>query len=43
MTPDQLTAAHVPRLLEELGPMLKTLAGRAATERILRRIEREVG
>ncbi len=41
-TPDELTAAHVPRLLKELRPMLKTLAGRAATERILRQIEREV-
>ncbi len=42
MSPDELTAAHVPRLLLELRPMLKTLAGRTATERILRQIEREV-
>lgn len=42
MSPDELTAEHVPRLLEELKPMLKTLAGRAATERILRQIEREI-
>lgn len=42
ITPEELTAAHVPALLAALQPMLNTLAGHAASESLLRQIQREV-
>lgn len=42
IAPEELTIEHMPGFLEALEPMLNTLAGRAATEAILERIEEEV-
>ena len=39
---EDLTPQHLPGLLEALGPMLKTLAGRTTAEVVLDRIQREV-
>jgi hypothetical protein len=42
LPPERLTLDHLPGLLEALRPMLNTLAGRAATDAVLARIQREV-
>lgn len=42
LTPEELTLEHLPALLEALRPMLNTLAGRAAADAVLERIQREV-
>lgn len=42
IAPEELTIEHLPGVLEALEPMLNTLAGRAATEAIRRRIQEEV-
>lgn len=42
ISPEELTSAHVPGLLEALQPMLNTLAGHSATETMLHQIQREV-
>ena len=43
IAPEELTIEQLPGFLEALEPMLNTLAGRAATEAILQRIQEEVG
>lgn len=42
LTPDQLSRGHLEELTDSLRPMLCTLAGRGAAERVLERIRSEV-
>jgi hypothetical protein len=41
-TPDTLTIAHLPALLEALRPMLNTMVGSTSTEALLSDIQRRV-
>ncbi|MGA7615829.1 MAG: hypothetical protein WBX15_11695 [Thermoanaerobaculia bacterium] len=42
LAPDQLTETHLPALLSALEPMLKTMAGAPAAEKVLSHIRMEV-
>jgi hypothetical protein len=42
LPPEDLTADHVPKLLEGLRPSLNTFMGRSAAEELLKKIQREV-
>jgi hypothetical protein len=41
--PESLTHAQIPALLEALGPMLRTLLGRAGAEKVLGEIQWKLG
>jgi len=40
--PDSITRAQVPALLDALGPMLRTLLGKASADKVLAEIRREL-
>lgn len=40
--PEKLTRAQIPILLDALGPILRTLIGRASAEQVVDRIKREL-
>lgn len=42
MSPDNVTSAEVPKLLEALRPMLQTLIGKGKTEQILAQLAVEL-
>lgn len=42
-TPEQLTQAQIPALLEALGPMLRTLLGKAGAEKVVAEIQWKLG
>ena len=42
LPPEDLTAVHLPPLIEGLRPFLQTLMGRATAENVLQQIGREV-
>ena len=39
----QLTSSDVPRLLESIGPLLKTLLGKAAAEKVIEQMQGDFG
>jgi hypothetical protein len=41
--PDSLTRAQIPALLEALGPMLRTLLGKAGAEKVVGEIQWKLG
>ena len=43
MAPEQLTQAQIPALLEALGPMLRTLLGKAGAEKVVGEIQWKLG
>lgn len=40
--PDSVTPAQVPKLLEALGPTLRTLMGKAAADKVIAQLSREL-
>lgn len=38
--PDQLTVAHLPKLIEEIRPMLNVMIGKGASESVVADIQR---
>lgn len=42
LSPEAVTVAHLPALLEALRPMLNTLVGRSSTDALLEEIQRGV-
>ncbi len=42
MEPDNVTAADVPKLLDALGPMLRTLLGKEGAQNVVDQLRREV-
>ena len=42
-TPDAITLAQVPALLEALGPMLRTLLGKAGADKVVGEIQWKLG
>jgi hypothetical protein len=42
-TPEALTLAQIPALLEALGPMLRTLLGKSGAEKVIGEIQWKLG
>ena len=39
--PSQITTAQVPALLESIGPLLRTLLGKAGADKVIEQVRRE--
>jgi hypothetical protein len=39
--PSQITVAQIPALLESIGPLLRTLLGKAGADKVIEQVQRE--